>query len=196
MNILLDCDGVLLDWEHSFKTYASQRLGRPITGEPQQFELSHWLGTTPDEAMDLIHEFNQSEHFGKLNAIPGTKGVLDGWFNSGHDLSVITSCSSDHLITLSRWENLRIHFGEIFFKLVCLDLGQSKSQALSEFDPNYSIWIEDNYKNALCGHRLGIPSFCLRRSHNKAMQRTFEGGVIWADSLVQIAESLFNGKEE
>lgn len=169
--VILDCDGVLLDWETGFRNWVLRH--RPTTvfasEYPTDWDLSHWIGCTPDESMALIQGFNQSAYFGCLSAMPGAARMLYELERRRHPLFVLTSCSSDQITVARRKRNLEIVFAARIERVICLDLGVSKLETLRAFSTVFGecIWVEDNMKNALDGYTAGHRSFFLHRPHNQ-----------------------------
>jgi hypothetical protein len=63
--------------------------------------------------------------------------------------------------------NLRKLFGKTAFeRIVCLDPGADKNDALSEYKNSNCHWIEDKPENADVGHALGLQSILVEHGHN------------------------------
>jgi len=169
--VILDCDGVLLDWESGFRkwaeaTYQHLAFRSPF---PDSWNLSGWIGCSSDEALDLIRRFNHSPEFAYLNPMPDAARLLYELDRAGHPIYVLTSCSAMPTIEQRRRENLARLFSVEFQNVICLDLGVSKLPMLLSFADilGECIWVEDNYKNALDGLTAGHRGFFLHRPHNK-----------------------------
>lgn len=178
--VILDCDGVLLDWETGFRNWVLRH--RPTTvfasEYPSDWDLSHWIGCSSDESMALIQGFNQSAYFGSLGSMPGAARTLYELERLGHPLFVVTSCSSDPVTSQRRSMNLSVMFAPRFQRVICLDLGVSKLETLRAFQLVYGecVWVEDNLKNALDGFTAGHRSFFLHRPHNHSQWHLAEKG--------------------
>ncbi len=175
--IVLDCDDVLLDWLGGFRNWASEHLGRKIEGMPDDWHMETWLGVTEDVCVEMIREHNASEAFGNLKAVPGARKVVNRWARF-YNLHVVTSCSSDPQTVRMRKDNLHREFGDVFDAIHCLDLGQPKDKLLQAFRPG-STWIEDNYKNAMLGAKVGLQPFMRERPHNLQFRELKDDGVVW-----------------
>lgn len=179
--VIFDCDGVLLDWETGFRNWVLRHRPTTVfTSEyPTDWDLSHWIGCSPDESMTLIRAFNRSAFFGSLSAMPGAARMLYELERQRHPLFVVTSCSSDDLTVARRKRNLEIIFSTPIERIICLDLGVSKLETLRAFQTIFGecIWVEDNLKNALDGFTAGHRSFFLRRPHNEAQWELEEKSV-------------------
>jgi len=187
MRVLLDCDGVLLDWEASFREWVTARLRRPIAAEPSDWDLSKWLRVDREEADNLVRSFNLSKAFGNLAPVYGSQWALSALVEVGAEIHVITSCSSLPNVRHARSQNLVAVFGDVFASITCLPLHGTKTKALAEHAPG-AIWVEDNFTNATVGHHLGHQSFVLRRPHNKAQDG--KPGPTWCDDWPHVLNTL------
>lgn len=177
--VILDCDGVLLDWETGFGKWVEKETAyRCATPYPEDWEIGKWIGCDPETAMRLIATFNSLEAFGRLPRMPDAGRLLYDLERLGHPVYVLTSCSADPEIRRRREENLREKFFFNFGRVICLDLGVSKLETLRAFHTVFGecIWVEDNYKNAVDGFTAGHRSFFLHRPHNHAYQALEEKG--------------------
>lgn len=194
-SILLDCDDVLLDWIGGFREYASARLKRPVTGDPSSWHMGEWLGTSDAVAFELIEEFNASPAFGNLGPVDGAVDVVKRWVAllaplSGIRLHVVTSCSSSSAVVSMRRTNLERVFGkDAFDSIHCLDLGQSKAKVLQAW-PEGTIWIEDNYKNAVMGAELGHLTYIRRGPHNAEYQELHDPRLSWFSTWHELEEYI------
>lgn len=192
MNILLDCDGVLLNWEYEFGVWAQNELGRGLATHANHWDLTKWLGETKEVADDMIRRFNHSSKFGQLKPMPGAVKVLQAYYMAGHELHVISSCSKNPDVVHLRKENLQREFGGIFASVTCLDLGETKAHTLAQHEPG-SIWIEDNYNGAAVGHALGHVAMMLRWPHNMQWDDGCLGAateIPWFDNWGEIDNAL------
>lgn len=184
--VLLDCDGVLLEWDLAFARWCRQHHDiDPSLDGPQSWGLGEWLGTDDKTALDLVARFNASPCFG--NIWPCTK-ALQGVFElvqDGHRIEVVTSCSDDASAIAARKKNLLTSFGDVFDKLHCLPLGASKDVVLSNYAPG-AIWVEDNYTHALAGRILGHHTFMIKRSHNRAQESASDPMIRWVSDWANI----------
>jgi hypothetical protein len=63
--------------------------------------------------------------------------------------------------------NLRKLFGETAFeRIVCLDTGAHKDEALEEYEGTGLYWIEDKPENAEAGYRAGLKCLLVEHGHN------------------------------
>jgi beta-phosphoglucomutase-like phosphatase (HAD superfamily) len=191
--VLLDCDGVLLEWDRAFARFCATRLGtKPCASGPKHWDLAEWIGVDRDQVFALVDEFNHSPAFGNIwpchNALRGVAQLV----GDGHRLHVITSCSSASEAREMRHANLRRCFGDVFERIVCLPLGFDKSNALIHY-PKGCIWVEDNYANAVAGHSAGHHTFMIHRSHNQRDREDSEPTIRWVsewDDIISLANEV------
>lgn len=199
MRFIFDCDDVLLDWNGAFLTWLKGRGFNPDPAGPKDWDLSNWIRCKEHEAKDLIERFNRSDRFEFIPARPGAKSAVWSLHDAGHKISVLTSCGTTARITEGRWSNLYREFARDSAgpprnpsTVTMIPLGASKERSLYEmcerYHPSNLVFVEDNLKHAMTGAALGITSFCLRRSHNRALEAKGEGVdvVHWVDDIKDI----------
>lgn len=85
----------------------------------------------------------------------------------GYVFHVITSLSTDPDAARLRKRNLDLLFGPtVFEKIVCLDCGADKDDALEPYRDTGCFWVEDKIENAELGSALGLSSILLDHSYN------------------------------
>lgn len=189
VHFILDCDDVLLDWIRGFKSWLFDAKGiKPTTSAPTSWSLAEWLGMIDSRCYELIAEFNASEKFAQLNAIPDAVGAVVALKAHGHKLTVLTSCSADPVTISRRRENLNREFDGAFDRVICLGLGEPKSNWLEVL--RGGIWIEDNYKNAMAGYKAGHKTIMMRRSHNREDEGSSIPHITWVDDWRPIISSF------
>ena len=163
--LLVDCDGVLLDWEYAFDVWMRHH-GHTIK-QKGDYEVSVRYGI--DNAKQMIRMFNESAAIGFLpplrDAIHYVKKLHE---EHGYVFHAITSLSNDPNAQKLRTINLERLFGESTFeKYVYLDTGADKDQALKPYEGSECFWIEDKPENALVGAALGLESLLVSHQHNQ-----------------------------
>ncbi|NEN91192.1 MAG: hypothetical protein F6K48_20695 [Okeania sp. SIO3H1] len=188
--IILDCDGVLFDWETAFAEWLLETHSICTGGtEPKEWDLSKWINCSPEDTMRFVHDFNGSEAFGKLPVFPEAQIAVKKMASVGHRLHVITSCGVTWPIKSRRELNLKRAFGDIFSSITCLALGADKSPYLEALPRG--IYVEDNSDHGVRGTFCGHKTFVLRRSHNRANELVMGSApmVIWTDDWAPILEA-------
>lgn len=184
--VLLDCDGVLLDYTSGFRDYLRREFGLFLDPEgPDGFDMTGWTGLPRDKLISSIKAFNGGEGtgFDALSPTPNAVAAVRDMAAAGLDLRVLTSCSDDPAPMRARERNLENVFGPVFQEVDFLPLGTPKGDILSRHPP--AEWVEDHVGNAIAGLEAGHRPHIIRRSHNRAEER--EGGipqaVSWHDCL-------------
>jgi len=165
--ILVDCDGVLLDWEYAFDQWMKRHdYSVVVTGD---YQMHIKYGLERKEAMRLIRMFNESAWIRKLpplrDAIHYVKKLHA---EHGYIFHAITSLSNDQYAQHLRTKNLREMFGDtVFEKYVYLDTGADKDEVLEEYSNTGCYWVEDKPQNALVGNAVGLNSLLMDHDHNQ-----------------------------
>ena len=166
--ILVDCDGVLLDWEYAFDQWM-KRHGYKIS-QTGEYLMNIKYGIEKKESKRLIRMFNESATIRKLpplrDAIKYVKKLHE---EHGYIFHAITSLSNDQYAQHLRSKNLRELFGETAFeRYVYLDTGADKDEALAEYAGTECWWCEDKPENALVGAGVGLNSILMNHQHNQS----------------------------
>lgn len=174
--ILTDCDGVLVDWEYGF----------------EQFMKGHGYEKVRSDTYDLRDQYGFSgEKFGKFKE--SEKRIFARWFNEstrietlspfrdavkyvkklheehGYVFHVITSLSLEEGARNARQRNLTNLFGPTAIeRLVCLDTGADKDDALAEYKGTECVWVEDKPSNAELGVRMDLDTILIDHMHNRS----------------------------
>jgi FMN phosphatase YigB (HAD superfamily) len=164
--LLLDADGVLLDWSGGLDRYlaATHPKLSLISHDESGFSLMDRMGIGGEEADRLISSFHVDPLFGQLKALPGavvTLDILQHWFT----MVVITACGTDPLTQQMRRDNLVSLFGDVFEEIWCTDTFREKAKYLKMYPPSW--WVEDHFSNAVMGALLGHHSVLIDAEHNR-----------------------------
>lgn len=189
MNVLIDCDDVLLDWQRGFRSWLRDIHGiRPHPSGPTSWQMTGWLGLPEADCLYLVKQFNASTDFGCLPPIPDAVNAIANLRKDGRLLYVITSCGTDPTTISMREQNLLSAFGDVFAEVIGVPLGVSKQTHLATFEP--SIWVEDNYHNALSGLHHGHRTFMLRRNHNRYDEANSHDMITWVDDWWELLSRI------
>lgn len=166
--ILVDADGVLLNWEFAFDIWMSEHGHTKQAGNELKYNIGKRYGITDDTGKKLIKTFNESAAVGFLpplrDAIYYVKKLHE---EHGYIFRCVTSLSNDKNAQKLRRMNLEKLFGStVFDDIVCLDTGADKDAALEPYRGSGYWWIEDKIQNAEVGAALGLKSIIVEHGHN------------------------------
>jgi uncharacterized HAD superfamily protein len=165
--LLTDCDGVLLDWEAKFETFA-RRLGyRFKDNYINTYSIGEQLGISHEESHKLIARFNCGSDFESLgpwkDSVEGIAQLkTDGW-----KIIVITTAGLHPWTYGLRLSNLNKMFGEgAIDELYVLELHGDKGQVLKNYQDSGFYWVEDKPSNAELGYKYGLKPLLMNNPHN------------------------------
>ena len=163
--IVVDCDGVLLDWEHSFKLWMKEK-GYEVKNDVE-YSMAKSYEMEKPEMKKLIRHFNESATMCCLPPLrDAVKYVRKIHEELGYVFHCVTSMTLDRHANKLREQNLSNLFGETAFeKVQCLDTGADKDEALLPYLDSGCIWVEDKIKNAELGDRLGMSAVLMKHDH-------------------------------
>ena len=163
--IVVDCDGVLLDWEHSFKLWMKEK-GYEVKNDVE-YSMAKSYEMEKPEMKKLIRHFNESATMCCLPPLrDAVKYVRKIHEELGYVFHCVTSMTLDRHANKLREQNLSNLFGETAFdKVHCLDTGADKDDALLPYLDSGCLWVEDKITNAELGDRLGMSAVLMKHDH-------------------------------
>jgi hypothetical protein len=166
--ILTDCDGVCLDWEWAFNVWMQEHGFAEVVDSKLSYDMSLRYGIPRDQVKKLIKIFNESAAIGFLPAMRDSVYYIKRLHEEhGFRFHAITSLSLDPNAQKLREMNIHKLFGPTAFeRILCLDTGADKDEALEEYEGSGCFWIEDKWTNAETGYRHGLKSIVLEHGHN------------------------------
>jgi len=164
--ILVDADGVLLDWMYAFHSWMA-RHGYEIA-DPDDYKVSNMYNLETAEGNRLVRMFNESSAIRRVPPLrDAIKYIRKLHEEYGYVFHVISSISDDQYSQHLRAKNLRELFGDtVFERYVFLDTGADKDEALEPYKNSECIWVEDKPENADLGASLGLDAILMAHSHN------------------------------
>ena len=166
--LLVDADGVLLNWEYAFAIWMEQHGFERVPGSEFKYDIGERYNIAHEQGRKLIKMFNESAAIGFLPPLRDAMYYVKRLHEEhGYVFHCITSLSTDINAKRLREMNLNKLFGDtVFEKVVCLETGADKNYALEEYQNSGCWWVEDKPENALVGHNLGLRSILVEHGHN------------------------------
>jgi len=85
-----------------------------------------------------------------------------------YDFVALTSLSLDKHAQALRERNLKKLMGTAFSRVICLDTGADKDEALARLAQKYKgcYWVEDKPENLVAGSKAGFQGILMEHGHN------------------------------
>ena len=170
--ILVDCDGVLMNWEYAFHCWMQQRGFTPWKDRDHTYDIGVKYGLDKLMSKQLVRDFNSSAAMGFLPPLRDAMYYLRKLHEEhGYVFHMITSLSLDEHAQRLRRMNTEKLFGETAFSgYTFLDTGADKNDALDKYKDSGMLWIEDKVENALVGEEAGLDCLLMEHGHNMDCQ--------------------------
>jgi len=167
--ILVDVDGVLLDWIYAFTQWMERHNYEQMSGTDDEYDISIRYGLDKVDKERVVRMFNESAGIRKLPPLrDAIKYVRKLHEDHGYVFRVISSLSLDTYAGHLRTKNLIEMFGPtVFESYVYLDTGADKDEALEQYRDSGCFWIEDKAENAELGIELGLESILVDHTFNQ-----------------------------
>ena len=167
--IILDCDGVLLDWAYAFDVWMVEHGYSKISNTNQYYDQTRRYGISQVEAVSQIKKFNESGCVGFIPAFRDSVEYVTKLSELGWKFEVISCLDKDKYAQKLRQKNLLHLFGDVFDFIDCaLDFTVGKEQyLLDRYKGKNYYWIEDSVDHAESGKRVGLNSIVMDQPYNK-----------------------------
>ena len=168
--ILVDADGVLLDWERTFTQWMVDHGYETVKDHELKYKVYEKFVDVPKSQSNVMARyFNESASIAYMpplrDAIKYVKKLHE---EHGYVFHLITSLSSDEHAQALRTKNIRNLFGNTAFeKFIYLDTGADKDKVLEAYRDTNLFWIEDKPANADIGASMGLDAILMAHTHNK-----------------------------
>jgi uncharacterized HAD superfamily protein len=170
--ILTDCDGVLLDWAYSFEKWMKFHFDMNVVDQTEYDIAKRYQSNYAELQKD--HKFYIPRIFCNSSRIASLKPLRDSvkyvkkiYQEHGVTFDVVTSLSLDPETQKLRKFNLRKVYGDAIDRIVCLDTGEDKDNALEEWRDSGLLWVEDKPENAVLGAEMGLQSILIDHPYNR-----------------------------
>lgn len=190
--ILVDCDGVLVDWEAKFHSWMQRQGYQARDDHETYYKISdRYHDISREKSRQLTRYFNESA---AIRFMPPLRDSVY-WvkrlnWKMGYRFHVITSLSTDPDAQALRRQNLLELYGDVFDRILCLDTGSDKDEALDQYRDTGCWWIEDKPENALAGLDRGLKPILIAHGHNQNFQHDHVRSVhSWQEAYDVISES-------
>ena len=164
--ILVDCDGVILDWVYAFGQWMKRHGFKEVNDTVYDIHIRYNIDKK--YAKMLVRMFNESATIRKLPPLrDAIKYIQKLHKDHGYIFHAVTSLSNDYYAQHLRTKNLIEMFGPtVFEKYTYLDTGADKDEALEEYRDTGCYWIEDKPENAHVGLKLGLNPYIMAHDFN------------------------------
>jgi hypothetical protein len=124
-----------VDWEYAFNIWMQEHGFEQVPGSKLNYDMSIRYGISREQVKKLIRIFNESAAIGFLPALRDSMYYVKRLHEElGYRFHCITSLSLDPNAQRLREMNLAKLFGPtVFERVVCLDTGAHKDDALEEY---------------------------------------------------------------
>ena len=165
--LLLDIDGVCLDWETGLTNFMRanvQHITPPECLDEHSYDLATRFGITYDEANSLVWDFHYDKRFENLEPFDGVTDAI-AQLKEKYNCVAITACGSDSIIVEAREKNLTTCFGDAFVAVHCVDIFDEKRGFLAKYPAGH--WVEDHVRNVTMGLEFGHQCWLIDAPYNK-----------------------------
>lgn len=199
--ILIDCDGVVLNWDDTFEWWVRKKYGivkDNVTeysgGVYGRYQLT--FSNTTHNWMDLVAEFNSSDECANLPPLRDSISRIRYLHEEhGFVFQAITSFSLHPYLQRRRVENLRRYFGSAIIGVDFADLCGDKKHLLTQYEGARIPWVEDKLSNCQQGVDLGLIGCLMMHQYNMKDALDMDSRIFplanWKDFCYNVEEGKF-----
>jgi len=165
--VLVDVDGVLLNWIVSFERWMrSQNYKKK---NHSMYRIEDVYGITSSNAHKEIVSFNNSKYIGLLPAFrDARKYVRKLHTEHGYVFHCVTAIPDSNHIKKMRRQNIEGIFGSSAIKKIdCVTKSANKEAILAQYAGSGAPWVEDLYSNVLMGRKVGLTPYIMDHWYNR-----------------------------
>lgn len=142
--IVLDVDGVLLNFMPTCDEAAKIILKRDITIYQDEYKLDHSFlmkrfACTAAQTDEILEYMQTTKMYEKLQALDGAKEALEKIKEAGFHITVVTALPEK--AKEMRLKNLKDVLDFVPDDIICVGMGQSKAEALRKVNPD--VFVDD-----------------------------------------------------
>jgi len=165
--MLVDCDGVVLNWEYAFDCFMEEHGFKKVENGNQIYNIGERYNITSEVSENMIRIFNESAAIGFLPPLRDAVEYVTKLADEGWQFIAITSLSANKYAAKLRKKNLAKLFGkDTFIEVQCLATGADKDNALAKFKDCGLWWIEDEPENAIASAKVGLRTLIVEHGFN------------------------------
>lgn len=172
--ILVDCDGVILDWETHFHNYMQSQGHQKVYSKDQEnsYYKERDYGLSQIEAEKMVYHFNTSAWMLSTPPYKDARQGIARLLDAGYKFVAITALGLDPYGREARCINLERLFGHnTFVDVIVTDFNYTdvnvKRSALEAYADHAVCWVEDSIDNATLGADLGIKTYLMDHLYNQ-----------------------------
>ena len=170
--ILIDIDGVVLDWKNSFLQFMA--LENIVEVDNTKYKVAEWMQErhgkeiSEEQGKFMVEYFNRSAWIAFLEPFRDSVEVITALKAKGYEFKAITSLHTDRPAQALRKMNLQDVFGEgTISDITFLPTGAGKEEALAKYEGSGAWWVEDKVENAIAGKQVGLKPIVIEHEYNK-----------------------------
>lgn len=142
--IVLDVDGVLLDYFKTFDKAASEYLNKKIVPKKNEnnheiYSLTKRIGVTEDVKQDILNYMVKKNMYSLIKPLVGVKDALEKIKKEGFYIYVVTAIHDD--AKEQRLKNLKDFLNFVPDEIYCVGMGKSKKEIIEIINPD--VFIDD-----------------------------------------------------
>lgn len=187
--IVLDADGVMLNFNDRFRKHASEVLNRDIIEVCKSYDLSVKLGITKEEFDYVWETFGSMGCWKDLDPLPGAKEAIQYFRSEGYDIYVVTGI--DEMFKADRLENLMNAVGLIPTEIYCVGHGRTyKDVQIDIIEP--VLFVDDRLEQLHTNQNVPLLVWVDHQEEQHIFENKRHDHTV--SSLGQFVENLKNNK--